>query len=369
MSLPQYQVVVINPSTGQSSLVLDGATFSDLRYSRMLNDIGTLAMTLPSTRAIRSAFVLDALIEVYRTGSGGLLQREETYFTRYTHRFIEGDTERFVVGGMSLNHLLTRRVIDPDDDPLQAGGYSTKSGPADAVIRDYVNEQMGELASPARRMANLSLATVTGTGGGVGARERHTILFNLIRDLSVRGHVDFEIVRTNTNHLEFRVGSIGSDKSKTTNYPGGVWIGLNPNRGNLSSPSLELDRKDEKNFCYALGQGQRDRRIVYKALGEGTSDSPWNRVEFAEDIRNIERSDVLGLITGGDAALRDRQVKSSFTYAPTGEESGNIYRVDWDLGDTVTILWDEEERDLRISNVEIEISESGENIRIEVSKV
>src|SRR5687768_5245196 len=146
MPLPDYQLTVIHPSTGQPLTVITGSGIDDLVYSKVLNNIGALAMTLPEGHDWSSIFVLDSLIEVARTSPlTGTLQTEETYLTRLTHRFREGDEELYVVGGLSLNHLLARRVIDPDDDPLAAGGYSTKAGPADDVMRAYAREQCGDL--------------------------------------------------------------------------------------------------------------------------------------------------------------------------------------------------------------------------------
>lgn len=369
MSLPAYQVVVLSPIDASVTAIYDAAAIDDLRYSRMLNDIGVLAMTLPSTAQNRANFVLDSFIEVQRADVNGVLQREETYLTRLMHRFIEGDQEQFVVGGLSLNHLMTRRIIDPDSDPLMAGGYSTKSGVADQVIFDYCAEQMGGIAMPpARRIPGLIMAVVAGIGGNVGARLRHENLFEQMQILAKRGAVDFKIERTTGTGLLLSIGVIGADKTRGTNDPlNQPWVGLSPKRGNLTQPSLLKDRKTEKNFIYALGQGQADNRLVYQAASTDVTSSPYNRIEFAEDVRNVEKGDVVGLITGGDAALDEHKFRSEFTYQPTGQEPGNVYHVDWELGDAVTVDWDETTLDLRITGVELAISAEGETITATVS--
>lgn len=373
MSLPDYQISCINPFTGAVITVYDGVALYELRYNRALNDIGALALTLPvenNANELSSIFGLDTLIEVARTSPvTGQLQVEDTFLTRLTHRFREGNEERFVVGGLSLNHLLARRVIDPDDDPLAAGGYSTKAGPADDVMRSYAREQCGDLASAARQFPDFSVGAVGSVGSGVGKRARYENLFETFQELSQSGNMDFIVSRITGNTLRLTIAPIGSDKSKTTNYPFAPFVMLNPDRGNLANPSLIIDRKKEANFCYALGQGQGEFRIVAKVTGLGLGDSPYNRLEFTEDVRLAERGQSQQLLTGARDALKEKQPLREFTFEPSGEQPGNVYRFDWDVGDVISCQWDDESLDLRVRDVEISISAEGESINVSVEPV
>jgi hypothetical protein len=373
MPLPDYQLSIIDPTTGQVITVYDGVALYELRYNRPLNDIGAMALTLPvegNALRLRSIFSLDALIEVARTSPlTGQLQVEDTFLTRLTHRFREGDEERFVVGGLSLNHLLARRVIDPDDDPLAAGGYSTKAGPADDVMRSYAREQAGDLASADRAFPNFSVGPVGSIGTGVGKRARYENLFELFQELSRSSNMDFIVTRVTSNTLRLTIAPIGTDKSQSPNYPFAPFFMLNPDRGNLANPSLLIDRKKEGNFCYALGQGQGEFRIVAKVTGLGLGDSPYNRLEFTQDVRLAERGQSQQLLTGARDALKERQPQREFTFEPSGQQPGNIYRQDFDVGDLLTASWDDESLDLRVRDVELDISESGENISVVMEPV
>lgn len=374
MSLPDYQIMVINPVNGQTVHVYDGTALYELKYNRPLNDIGALALTLPvegNALRLRSIFSLDALIEVARTSPvTGRLQVEDTFLTRLTHRFREGDEERFVVGALSLNHLLARRVIDPDDDPIAAGGYSTKSGPADDVMRAYAREQCGDLClTPSRQFPNFNVGPVGSVGSGVGKRARYENLFELFQELSRSGLVDFIITRLTGNTLRLTIAPIGSNKSIGPNYPFAPFVMLDPDRGNLYNPSMLIDRKKEGNLCYALGQGQGEFRIVSKVPGLGIGDSPYNRLEFAEDVRLAERGQAQQLLTAAREALKERQPIREFTFEPSGDKPGNIYRQDWDVGDLITAAWDDESLDLRVKDVELDISEGGENISVVMEPV
>jgi hypothetical protein len=363
MALPDYQLVVRSPVDGAVRTVLDGAAFNNCKYSRILNDVGIFAMELPSDPDWPAIFTLDTLIDVERTSPlTGLLQVEETFLTRLLHRFREGDEERFIVGGLSLNHLLARRLVDPADDPLAAGGYSTKAGPADEILAEYAQEQCGSGASANRQFPNFQVGAVGSVGASAGRRLRYENLLETFQDVANQSNIDFIITRPIANTLRLTIIPIGTDKTRTRNYPGSPFVELNPDRGNLSDPSLLFDRKNEQNYVYALAQGPGENRIVSQLQGEGVNDSPYNRIEFTTDIRTAERGDATTVATQARAALYEKQAKKEFTFKPSGTDSGAIYRLDWDIGDSVTAVWDDEIIDLRIREVEISLDSTGETI-------
>lgn len=367
MALPNYQIVIMSPVDGSVKTVLDGAAFDDMKYSRALNDVGIFAGTLPYNDTWLDIFSLDSLIEIQRTSPlTGHLQTEETYFSRLTHHFRNGDEEKFVVGGLSLNHLLARRIIDPADDPLSAGGYSTKAGAADDILHDYADEQCGTAASAIRQFPNFSVAPSGSVGAGAGRRLRYENLLKIFQDVTNQSNIDFIITRITSNFLRLTIAPIGTDKSRTRNYPFAPFVELNPLRGNLSDPSLLFDRKAEQNYVYALAQGPGESRIVTRMGGSEIGDSPYNRIEFTTDIRSAERGDNTTVLTSARAALYEKQPQKEFTFHPTGTEAGATYRNDWDIGDLVTCTFGNDSFDLRIRGVEINLSPDNEEISVTV---
>lgn len=367
MTFPAYQVAVLDSTTGSVLHIYDSVSSFDLSLNRALNDIGTLAMTLPFTNDLPVIFAKDNFIEVARTDPlTGLLRVEETFFCRLTHRFREGSDERFVVGGLSLNHLLARRLIDPDDDPAGAGGFSTKAGTADEVLRAFAREQMGDIASAVRQFPNLVVDLVSGTAMPVGKRVRYDNLLKTFQDLAIQGQTDFNIHRTVASELHLTIAPIGRDRSRTAHYPYSAFTQFDPLRGNLSSPSFSSDSKDEQNYCYALGQGQGDTRIVAQVPGDSIFDSPYNRIEYSEDVRQSERADSLYLLTAARQSLHSKQVAQEFTFEPIPDASGAVYHLDWDLGDIVTATWDTVSADLRITDIDLSVQPDGETIKLKL---
>lgn len=355
--------MVIDCRTGSNLKLFDSTSFDNLKYNRALNGVGALAMTLPFDDTLPTLFAKDNFLEVIRTHPvTGLPTVEDTYFCRLYQRFREGNDQRYVVGGLSLNHLLARRIIDPDDDPLGAGGYSTKAGVADEVLRAFAREQMGDLASSARQFPNFTLDLSPGNAANVGERARYENLLEIFQDLALQGQTDFNIYRADANNLHLAIMPIGRNRTKSANYPFSPFTQFDPQRANLFNPSLTVDAKKEQNFCYALGQGQGDTRIVAQIQGGTVYDSPYNRIEYSEDIRQSDRSNPLYLQTGANKSLQEKKPQQEFAFTLMPDAPGALYHVDFELGDFVTATWDEVSADLRVTDIEFEIGKDGETI-------
>jgi hypothetical protein len=282
---------------------------------------------------------------------------------------VEEGEEWIVIGGMSLNHLLTRRIIDPDDDPLVAGGYTTKAGLADQVIAQYVDEQLGPSASVARQIPNLTIKPPLNVGKPLGARLQHEKLWNEVKRMAIQGGVDIYSERTTGSSMQFAVEPIGQDKSYTTNFPGSAWVGFSLKRGNTESYEYKLDRSEDLNFAYALGPGNVGDRIILKVPGQGVTDSPFNRTEFIQDARSIEKGDTLGLLSEAQGALAEKRYLEEYSFNPIIGAPGSEYHLDWNLGDKVSAILDsdivvQEIIDLRIVEIEINVNEGEETINV-----
>lgn len=368
MPLPSYQVVFLDPVTGLVLKILDSQSFDELRYSRVYNSIGSLAITMPFSAVDPLMFNrLDLIIDVQRTSPiTGSLITEETYLARRFQRFRDGNRERYAFGAVSLNHLIARRIIDPSDDVLEAGGYSTKAGAADAVLYEYCSQQMaGAGVTTTRAFPNFSVAGVLGTFPAVGQRLRYDNLLKVCQDISKPINMDFQITRTSGINMQMNIGQLTVNRTKTANFPLAPFVLLTPQRGNLTDPSLVRDYSSEQNYVYMQGKGQGANRSVYQAGDGGSvSLSPYNRIEFAADARTTEKGDTLGLITDAAAALKDNQAIVTFDFESLGTEPGNQYRNDWDVGDRVTAMWEDDTVDVRITAVDIQINASGERLNI-----
>lgn len=370
MAYPSYQIFQLDLTSGEIKQLIHPETVNELHYNLVLNDIGAIALSFDDPDGAQfDRFDWDDLIEIYRENpnSAGNFVKEATYLVRSKQPFVDDSgIQQLVIGGLSLEHLLKRRVINPNDDPLQAGGYSTKGGTADEVIRAYCREQIGDMASAARRISQLSIPITLNNKARIGERRRFDNLLTAVQEMA-RGRVDFEIVHTGGGALVMYIETLGADRTRTANYPSGPWVGFNILRGNVRNASLVLDRNDEANFAYLLGEGKGENRDVIEFLGSGTTDSPYNRCEFTVDVRRNERSSPTEILTQGAVEVLKHRMKIEFSFDPNISVGGGIYRRDWILGDTVTAYWLDALYDLRITEVAFQLSANKEDIQITLS--
>lgn len=370
MTLPSYQINVYEPWNGALLRIFEPQIFYDFSYERKLNDIGKVAFVLPYEVDIEALFPTDALIDVLRESPvSGALEIDDSYLVRLMHRFREDNQEQFAVGGLSLNHLLSRRIIDPADDPNAAGGYSTKAGAGDTVMRAYAQEQGGDLSRAERRFPNYTLADVPGTGNPVGARKRHENLLDTLQELAAASKVDFTIRHISGAQLRLDIGVIGTNKTRSAHYPFSDWVGFAPERGNLTSPSLTLDRKNEGNVVYVLGEGNQQNRQLFVLSAASVGDSPFNQVEFTQDARTTDKKNPLELLTQAYAALNQRKANWEFAFEPLRDAAGSTYQLDWVLGDYVTASWANVQKDVRITGVTVTLSDEGEAVEVHLEEI
>lgn len=371
-----YQLQLIDPGGAQLDLLsMDRVVALD--YTRALNDIGTISFTLDESDDAAQYFGLtDMIANVWRKNTPmGVFELDASYLIRFWSRLEDSEDtlEEFVVfGGVSLEHFLKRRVIVPEDDPVSAGGFVTRQASGDTLMRDFVTYQcITPVVNLSRSISGLSAIPVT--GGFAISFQRRSLdrLLDVLQEIAQKTMVDFEIAytgdtETETMALEFRAAPIGTDKTKATNYPTAPFLLFDPRRGNMFSPVITIDRKDEATFIYVAGQGLEDERVVFPVSNAQTiNDSIWNRIESVTDARNNEEGDTDGYLGAGIDALNDAKVNVNFEFQPDINAPSARYNVDFFLGDKVSAAYAGYTTDVRIAKINISLKDD-ETITIEL---
>lgn len=362
-----YLIRAIDTTTGEMIALWDTVALPQVKYTRRLNDVGLVQISgdVLLTPNIEAVAAKDQLIEVLRFADGEETV-EGTYIVRFWQRFEDEGRDWLLIAGQSLEYLLLQRVIDPRNDPLAAGGYSTKEGAADTVMTSFVNEQAGPSAATEQQVPSLTAATAAGTGETVRIRTQWANLLETLQGLTTKGRMDFYIERTSGIGLRFAAEAVGSDKTKTTNYPSAPFVLFSPEFGNMQEPDLTRDWKSEKTVVYLLGQGAGDSRDLHAQYASAASSSPYNYSVIVADARQIEdgASIMTEYQTQADDLLAQNAALNSFKFEIT--RAAEQYRVLWDLGDRVTAAWGDYEEDLRIVGVTVELTAGEERITPEL---
>lgn len=374
MGFAKYQIQFLNPADDSIIMFMVQSQPYRLKYEQVLNGVGALTLELPHVGTdYFSMLPLDTLIMIQRILDGSVTVTNDAFYLlrSITRLRVEGD-ERWVIGGLSLNHLLSRRIIVPEDDPINSGGYVTRNGAADDVITAYVQYQCTSAVqvNAIRAIPDLTVAVSGSIGNSIGRRLRYENLLKEIRDMAKVGYVDFEITRTldGTGAMVFSCGRIGEDKSVEGNGVLGPYTVLTPDRGNLQSPQYMIDRSKESTIAYTLGEGESTNRPVYVLSSGRENDSIYNRIENLVEVRTNQTGSVTEILTQGQQSLIEHKPQRELKFEIIPDSSGARYRQDLDLGDIVTAKWDSIERTVRIQKIAVSIGDDGEEIKFEVNE-
>jgi hypothetical protein len=361
--MSSYQINVFDIRTLRFIAILDNASISEMQYSSTVNGIGAFALTVDADQLPSAALEVDTLYIVKRKKDfNSALLTWGVYLLRQASQYVEADStqRKITIGAVSAEHLFTRRVVDPANDPLVAGGYSTKDGSTDIVLSEYILQQAGAGAEPLRTFPRLVVNNPTGDGIPMGARLRYENLWDFVRENAEKARQYIRFVFDDNN--EFRVTVAGYvDKPRVV---------ISPERGSATNPVFSLDRTSERNYVILLGQGQGSNRQELRDFSAATNDSPYNRLEFTSDARNADKSSLQQLITEGQNALYDARAIPSFAVKFVFG-NGIGYPEDVQLGDVVTAYWQEINvtRRLLVRGLNVTVSTNSEDIELQLEAI
>lgn len=216
---------------------------------------------------------------------------------------------------------------------LTATGYDTISGPAETVMRHYVNNNCinpldaGGNAAAVRKIPGLSLEpTDGGRGQTVSYSARLETVLDILESVSAAGDVGWEVV-FDRDDIGF-IFSIIEGADRTT-------VILKPEYHTVEALQYQDNRMNSKTYVYVGGSGEGAARTI---IGEylGTAEpSGFNRRELFVDMSNA--TDTAELETAGASELMTRAQSISIAAVAASNATRYEYQVDYDLGDFVTV--------------------------------
>lgn len=367
-----YQLAIIDPQTQTLLTLATPQDFRSMKYERKLNDVGRFSLSFHAdSKLAQYDQRLDLVVDVWRDPDGDGLRYEATYLMRYWNRSGFGGEDTYVWGGLSLEHLLARRLIDPTDDPLGAGGFSTKGASIDLVMSQYVEEQAISPATNANRSIPYLMTsglTLFGTQSYQRLKQEDNLLKTLQKIVNKELNlIDFWIERDTTAmglSFVFYAMKRGRDMTYTTNFPNGEIFMFDPKRGNMIDPELTVDRRKEVTRVYLGGEGIEGDRIYLVRQSSGTVDSPFNVIEGTTDVRIEDTLDEIE--DTASTYLNDKRPQESLTFEPRLD----LYTIpdDIDVGDQVTGRWGTIAADYRVLSITIKIDGNGEDVDMKLDQ-
>lgn len=362
----RYQIRLYDPSTGQQTAILDD--FNSLYYYLRLDDTSTHTFSMDGGDPRVALFGWDTMFEVYRADQINSVPYQLEYggFHR-TNQFQTTDKgdNLFTSYGRSYMDLLHRREV------LYYAGTpgDTKTGPADNVMKIYVAENAGALATVANgrfedgTTSGLDVSPLTGLAPSWSGSASYKNLLDAVQTIAKAALVDFSVTRIGPQAFRFDTfyPRLGVDR---TGLVGGAAspVVFAPRLSNMSTPFAVESHVDEANDIIVLGQGDDTNRVWRRVFDPVASTlSPWARVERTVDSRNSTTTDQLDAIGIGQLnSLRATQ-NISFT---TLQTAGVVYGRDYFVGDLILARYKGLEVAKKVIGVEVTVSNGRESIRV-----
>lgn len=247
--------------------------------------------------------------------------------------------------GTTDNVVLWNRVAYPTpSQPLsnQNIAYDVITNvTGEAAMRYYVQWNAGPSALANRRVLTLE-AVNQNRGSLVTKSARYDNLGDLLASIAAASGLGFRVVQIGSR-LEFQTLTIRDRRKR---------VRLDLANGTLASQNVKR-RAPSATAMIVAGQGVGGGRTIVErvnATAEVTAYGPFSRVEVFKDQRNTD--DLLELQQAGDEGLADGAPSLAVTAVP-GDDSTMAYPLDWGLGDSITVVVDNQETSARVNGATI----------------
>jgi hypothetical protein len=293
------------------------------------------------------------------TGPDGILLSGPT-MSAILNQSVENPLGDWVITGTDDSVILMERLAYPlpseADVTKQSAESDVRTGSAEFVLKQYVDDNIGPTAPAARKIENLVIETDLGRGSIVTGTARFITLQELLYPLAQTGGVGYTIEQTG-NDLEFKV-YIPQDRSNV------VRMDLDNNQLVKTEYSY-LAPKATRVIVGGQGEAQ-DRIFIEQTNDEATAaETVWGRrVETFADARGSGTEQEL--FQTGDEILVDNGKTIVNTSVIPSDALTMRYGYDWNLGDTITVVINDLEYSAVVTEVGISIESDGVRIQATV---
>lgn len=282
---------------------------------------------------IRDNVGRDWLVEIYRTDP--ITKIKTRVYDGFNRTLVLQTTGSGAVQtslyGSGFTDLLRRRIVLPaaNSDIL------SKSGIAETVIKEFIDETCVSSSDADRNFSGLSIEADQGWGGLVSYSARYTNLFTVVSNCAEDGGLDFGIIRgTSLRTFIFKVAKLWGTDRRDENFDGNTPVIFDFNFDNMIIPISSDNTSEERTVAYVGGAGSGNARLVVEVEDLATVDqSPWNRHETFLDARLLETERELENV--GRVYVQNNRGKQSLTFN-INQAPGSRWITDWNLGDLVT---------------------------------
>lgn len=342
-----YQVRVLSDE-GTGLAILPDALLIDLSFGIAENEIGQLAITLPQS-VDTSWLRVDRMLQVERaTGAGYRVLSGRLWFLVDWEFHSDESGDYLTLLAFDQIYLLDAPIVLAEP----GSPYSLKTGAADDLMRQYVNEAMGPGGDLDRRMAGISISGLGGQAPAASLDAAKRAVLAVLQDLadmsvSAGVYLVFDLVYNGAGGFSFQTfpGFRGADRGASSGSP--LYLPLR-------TASLKVEHSKERNVVYfgrIIGGEQNPfdppvsdpdtmRRTVFRPPQRYVSNgrllhaSPFRRREMYLDTQSDTTT--TSAIDQARAALQANRPRMTLT-GEVQEAEHYRFGVDYEFGNVVAV--------------------------------
>lgn len=352
----------------------DASNFVSLRYSRVVNDIGTATLVLPGTFGTQSIRAPDGRLEIWRRqpdSSREYLDTETVWLIKRVARELDDRGRATIIIEADTPLCILKepgRFADYFTADFPSSEPAVTDTPWDDAIKYVVRISIGPDEGTNGFYRDISRYVTTAPNVSQAPTGSKTFTWRaclkVMQEMADASAIDgtylaFDIVAPTPTTLEFRTyaGQRGVDHR----FPNGfnpVIIG--PEFGNMGECSLTTDWRNEVTFVMAGGRGELTGRHIKTAQDTTRiGASPFGLREKFVSFTNY--TEIAGLQEEANAALRNGRPKTIFK-GRILDVPDTRYGVHWGWGDYITVQAFGQSFDARIDAIEVSVGRGKESI-------
>lgn len=370
---------ILKDTTGTRMHTFD--RWINLEYMNEIGGVGYYIFTIDGNDMRKLSFTTDAIFEVWRSipGLGVPWYKAFEGFHRTPNRKTSSKGQKtFTSMGVGFNDLLYRTDIAYKSGTIM----STKSAPAETVMKAYVQENCGTLATVSNLrqsdgvLPGFTVEADTGAGDVWSGDRSGANLLEVLQEIMNAKHIDFKVVAGPTPAtfiFKTFANQLGTDRTNTSidansgmNAAGNAPVKMSIEFANIREIEYEANRSAEINVVHVLGKGEGSLRDWATVYSTAKNDSPWNRREVARPSTNQEF--MYQLEDYGHTVLAENAMKETFRFNPLQQPSC-AFGKHYVTGDRLTVIMEEIVRNKRIMSDKVSIANKDETIELNFADV
>lgn len=305
--------------------------YGSLRFKRCFWEVGSFQLTVKRGTPGWDSLSRETLLYLPERPETALLAEKITV-----------DEENVTVSGVPLKGLCKRRICVPQSvqgDQYDGFGWDRFTGDAESAYLHYAAANLTDPEDAKRKIPGLVLSENRHRGAVLPWQARFDKLTEVFADIGSATGLGWDVVPDWKERVLRFVVTEGVDR--TTGSRRAV---LSRRLGNVDGASWTEDGSAEVGTVYAGGSGEDENRLI---LSVGNTAEGLNRREGWASLNGVSDVDMLRL--GAERKLSPR--KDSVT-AELLDSGLCRYGRDYDLGDVVTVVADDRQRNARLTAVE-----------------